>query len=84
MDTKPSTGSARTEVRYAVLLSTTGQVHGSFTTRLLAAVEGRRLTGDHPGSWFEIVESTPDGWRTSDGVTPEEAIARAIDLPDAA
>lgn len=59
---------------FGVLLSHAfeNQVHGNFSTRLLAGVEAHRIAGAQPGIEFEIMETTPDGWRSADGRTADQ------------
>ena len=60
--------------RFGVLLSHAidQQVYGNFPTRLLAAAEGHRVANAQPGIEFEVMQATGSGWRSADGLSPDE------------
>ena len=60
--------------RFGVLLSHAfdQQVYGNFPTRLLAAAEGQRVVSAQPGIEFEVMQATGSGWRSAEGLSPDE------------
>jgi len=65
-------------MRYGVLLSHAHQdeVYGDFPTIIDASQEASRVLAAQPGAEAEIMKMTPEGWRSLDGDTAREVIAR--------